>query len=231
MKQCTLCGEMKSYSEFYRMAKQKTGLHPRCKPCVNAFNRAYHHANKERMQEWKRRSALRRWAKKILNLDHVHYEALLARAAGRCEVCGRPESTTSTNGHSFMLAIDHDHVTMQVRGMLCRACNSALGHAYDSPTLLRKLADYLEDPPGIPNPAQMIEAIERRRAVDMFGSTKRPRTNWRHSPETRAKLAASAVGNQRTAGLKHPPRSPEWLAKQSEAQKRAWERRKANALT
>lgn len=51
-----------------------------------------------------------------------------------CEICGSSDS----------LKVDHDHVTMEVRGILCHNCNVALGHMKDSPGLLRKAADYLE---------------------------------------------------------------------------------------
>lgn len=39
---------------------------------------------------------------------------------------------------------DHDHVTGKPRGILCRNCNLAIGNLFDSPTLLRKAAQYLE---------------------------------------------------------------------------------------
>lgn len=40
--------------------------------------------------------------------------------------------------------IDHDHVSGNVRGMLCGDCNVALGRAKDRPDVLRTLADYVE---------------------------------------------------------------------------------------
>ena len=43
------------------------------------------------------------------------------------------------------LHIDHCHKTGVVRGMLCGNCNFLLGHANDSPEILRKAADYLEE--------------------------------------------------------------------------------------
>lgn len=42
------------------------------------------------------------------------------------------------------LAVDHDHTTGKVRGLLCGACNTALGKMRDSPEQLRRAADYLE---------------------------------------------------------------------------------------
>lgn len=52
-----------------------------------------------------------------------------------CEVCGSDKN----------LNIDHNHDTGNVRGVLCSNCNLAAGQAQDSPTILRLLADYLEE--------------------------------------------------------------------------------------
>ena len=57
---------------------------------------------------------------------------------GLCDICGKP------NAGGELLFIDHDHETGEVRGMLCSACNSAIGFMRDLPELLRKAADYLE---------------------------------------------------------------------------------------
>jgi hypothetical protein len=40
--------------------------------------------------------------------------------------------------------IDHDHESGLVRGILCDACNRAIGFAHDQPDILRRLALYLE---------------------------------------------------------------------------------------
>jgi hypothetical protein len=47
-------------------------------------------------------------------------------------------------GSSEALAIDHCHATKAVRGLLCRACNSGLGHFRDNPALLLTATLYLE---------------------------------------------------------------------------------------
>lgn len=111
---------------------------------MNAYNRATAERNKDRYAEWRRAASRRQWAKRYLGLTDEDYETYLARADGLCEVCGRPEASVSRNGNRHKLALDHDHATMQFRGMLCRACNTALGCANDDPALLRKLADYLD---------------------------------------------------------------------------------------
>lgn len=41
--------------------------------------------------------------------------------------------------------VDHDHATGKARGILCRSCNTGLGHFKDSPSLLRRAATYLSN--------------------------------------------------------------------------------------
>jgi hypothetical protein len=56
-------------------------------------------------------------------------------AGDPCDVCGR--TTEPMN-------IDHCHVSGEVRGLLCRDCNWALGKVQDDPQILRALAAYVE---------------------------------------------------------------------------------------
>ncbi len=57
-------------------------------------------------------------------------ELMLAAQDGLCAVC-----RTSAAVH-----VDHDHVTGEIRGMLCFHCNAALGQFGDDPTVLRRAA-------------------------------------------------------------------------------------------
>lgn len=193
MKECTDCHAVKPFDQFYRDQKQSSGLNPRCKVCVNKRNRAYEAANREKTNEWKRRAAVRRWVKKVLGVSLDQFNAIQLRAGGHCELCGRSEQTTSKNGNQFRLALDHDHVSGIARGMLCRPCNTALGCASDNPELLRKMAAYIENPPPLPEPVAPEPRIRR------------------HSEQTRAKIAAAALG--RPSPFKGVPRSPEVIEK------------------
>jgi len=40
--------------------------------------------------------------------------------------------------------IDHDHLSGEVRGLLCGACNMGIGQLKDDPALLRAAATYIE---------------------------------------------------------------------------------------
>jgi hypothetical protein len=65
------------------------------------------------------------------------HEQRLIEQNGVCAICGG-------NRSKQVLCIDHDHQTNNVRGLLCRKCNTMLGMAEDNTEWLRKAADYLE---------------------------------------------------------------------------------------
>ena len=73
-----------------------------------------------------------------LKLTDGEYEDLLDLTDGRCWICARPEKAEGRR-----LAIDHDHRTGAVRGLLCTSCNRRLGSTND-PEWLRRAAEYLE---------------------------------------------------------------------------------------
>lgn len=53
--------------------------------------------------------------------------ALEARQNGVCAICRRPTNYRRKDGSPGHLAIDHDHATGQVRGLLCDQCNRLVG--------------------------------------------------------------------------------------------------------
>jgi len=86
-------------------------------------------------------AAVRRRGRKHLlkryGLSVSEYEALVRRQRGRCAIC-----RTAEPGYASWL-VDHDHVTGQVRGLLCRACNSGIGLLRDDPDLISAAARYV----------------------------------------------------------------------------------------
>jgi hypothetical protein len=86
--------------------------------------------------------------KKLYGLTAQEYDALLVAQGGACKVCGA-EPGIHAAGKSWVrrLAVDHDHETGRVRGILCLNCNNAIGQAKESAERLRDLAEYLEPTP------------------------------------------------------------------------------------
>ena len=67
------------------------------------------------------------------------YDEMLAAQGGVCLVCGGNRMPTRR------LAVDHNHETGRIRGLLCVPCNSMIGFAEDGPDLLGKALLYLHD--------------------------------------------------------------------------------------
>lgn len=82
--------------------------------------------------------------KQNYRISKKEYEAILAEQNGKCAVCGEEEKIIDKySGRQRRLAVDHDHTTGQVRGLLCSRCNLILGHSKDDKLLLCKLVTYL----------------------------------------------------------------------------------------
>jgi N12 class adenine-specific DNA methylase len=71
------------------------------------------------------------------------YDAVKEYQGGVCAIC------RVATGASKNLAVDHDHVTGEFRGLLCGTCNHRLlGAAHDGPEILLRALEYLANPPA-----------------------------------------------------------------------------------
>lgn len=94
-----------------------------------------------------RRKALSeaRWGARILSTYGItpeEYWALYEAQGGKCYLCQR------ATGARKRLAVDHDHATGFVRGLLCSPCNKILGHARDEQSFFLRAVAYLNNPPA-----------------------------------------------------------------------------------
>lgn len=76
-------------------------------------------------------------------LSDKDYALLLEDQGGVCAICGKPEATKQKD-RVLPLAVDHNHDTGIVRGLLCRRCNTGIGFFSDTSALLRKAGNYIE---------------------------------------------------------------------------------------
>lgn len=80
--------------------------------------------------------------KKNYGLTVEQYEAMNKETEGKCPICFQPPSTRA--GKSIRLAVDHNHQTGQVRGLLCSRCNLFVGFAEKKPESLSRFLLYLK---------------------------------------------------------------------------------------
>lgn len=69
-----------------------------------------------------------------ISLDE--YNALFLKQGGVCKICGKYQQHEN-------LAVDHNHKTGKVRGLLCSSCNKGLGYFKDNPIILKEAIKYL----------------------------------------------------------------------------------------
>jgi hypothetical protein len=72
-------------------------------------------------------------------MSREDYNSMLSQQGGGCACCG-----TVIPGGRGGFAVDHDHASGLIRGLLCNECNIGLRKFKNSPELLRYAAEYLE---------------------------------------------------------------------------------------
>jgi len=111
----------KDLSYFGKYKAGKLGLRAMCKFCYQVANK-----------DWNRI--------RLYGINHNQYTYMLEQCKSLCEICGNKP----LQGHD--LCVDHDHITLKIRGLLCKRCNRGLGKLGDSIENLLKAIEYLERP-------------------------------------------------------------------------------------
>lgn len=106
-----------------------------CMKCVTEYQKKYN-KTEQGMKKAKERS--RKWQRKKYGLTKEMFQLMLERQQFKCAGC---HSLIDESCH-----VDHCHTTNRVRGLLCKACNWALGLVKDRQDILYQLAAYLELP-------------------------------------------------------------------------------------
>ncbi len=88
--------------------------------------------------------------KRTFGIHLIDYQRMFIEQNGVCAICERPE-TVKRRGKVKWLAVDHNHETGHVRGLLCDHCNKAVGLMREDPRSLRRAADYVEKYAAVTN--------------------------------------------------------------------------------
>lgn len=74
------------------------------------------------------------------------FNTMWEKCNGNCEICGSSmKLPVKRKGQPLdVVAVDHDHETGKVRGLLCNACNKAIGLLRDNIEILTKAKEYLK---------------------------------------------------------------------------------------
>lgn len=77
-----------------------------------------------------------KYLQRRFGISEKDYERMFTAQSKGCAICGRPPKKNH-------LAVDHDHKTGRVRGLLCYNCNRRLIGRFRNPETFEKAARYL----------------------------------------------------------------------------------------
>lgn len=139
MKKCPSCSIEKSYNDFY-MRKRKdlynssAGYSWICKECSKAKQVAYRRNNPLKAKDVD--------LYQNFGIRIADYNKMFLEQGGCCKICKINQSKLRR-----ALAVDHNHITGQIRGLLCDTCNAGIGYlkADDGIQLLNNAITYISE--------------------------------------------------------------------------------------
>lgn len=110
-----------------------------CKSCTKEYMEAWSERNPGVKEFHFRNSRLRR----EFGITVKEYDEMLEQQNSKCALCDKDREDEDRN-----FAVDHNHSTGEIRGLLCRDCNYRLVGKFEDSNFLRKMADYLDKGTG-----------------------------------------------------------------------------------
>ena len=102
---------------------------PEYKKKTQGYSKKWVKNNPEQRKFYTRNSRIRAYG-----ISPERYREMLEEQGNRCAICG--------GENKRLMAIDHDHKTGKVRGLLCDTCNLSLGHI-ERDGFLEKALNYI----------------------------------------------------------------------------------------
>jgi hypothetical protein len=113
-----------SYNKYYNSKKRKQS------------SLKYSRNNKEKLRN--------NFLKYNYNISLLDYNNLFIKQGGLCLICLKPEIIKNKGKEKIKdLAVDHNHKTGKIRGLLCHKCNTAIGLMNENPLILDRAKEYL----------------------------------------------------------------------------------------
>lgn len=153
-------------SSFRKRSGKKLQLRSQCKVCLNLKAKSYYKKNNEQIKiklnsnedrkakhriydskdENKKRARINS-LKYLYGITLEEYNIILTDQNNLCKICNRHRSEFKKS-----LFVDHCHITGKIRGLLCGACNMAIGLLKDNPLIAKQAMEYLnEQMPNTPS--------------------------------------------------------------------------------
>lgn len=140
VKICTMCKEEKPLSEYRsRGGSLSHLLKSRCNLCPFKEHKSWTQQNEDKVREYRAKD---KWCLEKRCKRHgitvEEFWVMYEEQDGTCPICDSAIEAEAS-------AIDHNHDTGEVRGILCKNCNRAIGLLGDSPETMARAEAYLLD--------------------------------------------------------------------------------------
>ena len=113
MKKCSKCGILKPLEDFYKDNRHNRGSHRiRCIMCEKVDKKDYY---AKRGRKYKLSTQY--------GLSENDYQDILEKQGNQCAICGIDADEYKSKTGKY-LAVDHNHVTGGIRGLLCMRDNT-----------------------------------------------------------------------------------------------------------
>ena len=116
------------------------------------YMREYNKRNPEKKKKYRKNYRENHKANQLrakYGITIEEYQSMFDNQGGVCKLCGMEETTKISKGDGVRsLAVDHDHNTGKVRGLLCHQCNVVLGQYEKYKDLFPKFQEYLDQTGG-----------------------------------------------------------------------------------
>jgi len=137
MKPCSKCGIVKELDQFNKRAASKDGHASKCKVCTKAKALKIRDERPDSTRGYN--------LKQRFNISIDDYNIMFLDQKGRCKICNNAETNLDNKGKVKWLAVDHNHDTGDIRGLLCSNCNTGIGKLGDSIKVLKNAIKYLKE--------------------------------------------------------------------------------------
>ena len=135
-KVCSSCDLNKSLDMFEKDKRYRSGYRSQCVQCRYVNQNTSRTAN---------------YLKRKYGITEQEYQDKLNSQGHVCDICKLPETRiVKRKSKKYKspvlprLAVDHNHQTGEIRGLLCAKCNIALGHLQDDIKNLESAIEYLK---------------------------------------------------------------------------------------
>lgn len=157
---CTVCGEEKHRTEFHvrRRTDEEIVYHSQCKSCMQEKQKKLKSDPEKKVQydAANREGYLRR----TYGITGEQYNQMMEKQNSSCAICNKHQKDSKKR-----LAVDHNHETGEIRGLLCDYCNHRVIGRHRNGDLLRKMADYVDQGTGwfVPKKKRPVKRKPKRK--------------------------------------------------------------------